>query len=244
MRPHCNSPFRFLRQLNDAPHIVKAFKGDDTHLPQRIAEYYFRSDTPIDRFIRELIDTHATSYNELLESLEVFGHIRKVLRKPHILDLCCGHGLVGTLFALLERRVHRVTLLDTRIPDSLASVLNAAIRIGPWVKDKVSVHQAEIDQAQPHLTRDTAVTAIHACGTLTDRALDLASENRSSVAVMPCCGHQKNPETPAVIYRELGVKLGVDVDRTHQLSAKGYRVIWRYLPEEITTMNRLIIGKT
>ena len=82
----------------------------------------------------------------------------------------------------------------------------------------------------------------HGCGALTDQTLDLAIAMKGHVAVMPCCCHPKRPEAPEVMYRELGVKDGVDVDRTYRLNSAGYRVLWRYIPEDITPMNRIILG--
>ena len=62
------------------------------------------------------------------------------------------------------------------------------------------------------------------------------------VAVMPCCCHPRSPDAPAVLYRELGVKDGVDIHRTYRLNDAGYAVQWKYIAEDITPMNRIIVG--
>ena len=42
---------------------------------------------------------------ELVEAFEFFAAVRKDLRARSLADLCAGHGLVGVLFALHERRL-------------------------------------------------------------------------------------------------------------------------------------------
>ena len=60
------------------------------------------------------------------ESVEFFTHVRKkwrqnVKRRPassHVVDVCCGHGFTGLLFAIFERECTLVTLLDRQRPNS------------------------------------------------------------------------------------------------------------------------------
>ena len=47
---------------------------------------------------------------------------------------------------------------------------------------------------------------------------------------------------PAARQAELGTRLAFDIDRTYRLEAAGYRVRWDAIPEEITPMNRVLIG--
>ena len=51
-----------------------------------------------------------------------------------MLDLACGHGLAGLLFAALERTVEKVVLVDARRPACFDAIFEAVVRAAPWVK--------------------------------------------------------------------------------------------------------------
>ena len=234
--------FNFLRSLNDAPSCARTYGGNSHVFPSKIIDLYFATDRLTDRFIRGLVESHATKWKEILESFEFFYQTRKYLRRPSLADICCGHGLIGILFALLEEQVEEVRLADSEIPPSLERVLEIAIGLGPWVKEKVKISEAGIEAIQSQVPSGTAIVSAHGCGSLTDRTLDLAMAVDGPVAVMPCCCHPRSPDAPQVLYRELGVKDGVDVHRTYRLNEAGYEVLWKYIPEEVTPMNRIIVG--
>jgi hypothetical protein len=234
--------FRFLTSLNEAPSRARTYGGSSHVFPAKVVERYFASDRLTDRFIRALIDGHAIRWKEILESFEFFYQTRKYLRRSSMADVCCGHGLIGILFALLEEKVEKVLLADIEIPPKLPSILDIAIRLGPWVKEKITISKAEIEALHSQVSPGTAIVSAHGCGSLTDQALDLAISVGGPVAAMPCCCHPRSPDAPAILYRELGVKDGVDVHRTYRLNDAGYEVLWKYIPEEITPMNRIILG--
>lgn len=234
--------FSLLRSLNGAPEQVRAYSGGSHVFPSRLVEEYFSSGRLTDRFIRELVFGHVIKWKEILECFEFFDQTRKYLRRSSMVDVCCGHGLVGILFALLEKEVEQVRLTDTRIPASLPRVLETAIGLGAWVEEKVQFSEAAIGDLSSQIPRGTAVLSVHGCGGLTDQAIELAMGVDGPVAVMPCCCHPRSPDAPEVLYRELGVKDGVDVHRTYRLNDAGYQVLWRYIPEDVTPMNRIILG--
>lgn len=202
--------FSLLRSLNNAPERMRTYRGDSHVFPAKIVERYFASDRLTDRFIRELVNGHVIKWKEILESFEFFEQTRKYLRRPSLADVCCGHGLIGILYALLEEKVEKVQLADTTIPPNFAPVLDLATRLGPWVKEKVEVLEVGIEAMQSKIPSTTAVISAHGCGSLTDQALDLAMGVDGPVAVMPCCCHPRSPDAPEVLYRELGVKDGVE----------------------------------
>ena len=234
--------FSFLTSLNDAPARTRTYGGAFHVFPAKVIERYFASDRLTDRFIRALVDGHAIRWKEILESFEFFYQTRKYLRRSSMADVCCGHGLIGILFALLEEKVEEVRLADVKIPPKLPSILDIAIRLGPWVKEKVRVSEEEIEALQSQLSPKTAVVSAHGSGSLTDRAQDLAIAVGGPVAVMSCCCHPRSPDAPAILYREFGGKDGVDIHRTYRLNEAGYEVLWKYIPEDITPMNRIIMG--
>ena len=134
------------------------------------------------------------------------------------------------------------SLIDETLPPSTERVLEVACELAPWVRDKMTLVEARIAEGGVELPRETGVVAVHACGALTDDAIDLAIDLGGPVAVMPCCCHPKSPDAPQVLYQELGVRDGVDTHRTYRLHQAGYNVKWRYVAEDITPMNRVIIG--
>lgn len=234
--------FEFLRALNGAPEEARTYGGKSHVFPGKIVGQYFNSDRLTDRLIQNLVAGHVMRWKEILESFEFYGLARKQSRRTSVVDMCCGHGLTGVLFALLEKSVERVELVDESLPPCISRVVETAIQLGPWVKEKVSVSERGIGESQSQVPMGTAVLAVHACGSLTDQVLDLAIGVAGPVAVTPCCGHPRNDEAPQVLYRELGAKDGVDVHRTYRLNDAGYEVQWRYIPESVTPMNRTILA--
>ena len=231
--------FRFLRPFNEAP--TRLLASSRSALRQRVGAY-FREDTLQDKFVRALAAEGAVPIKEVAESCEFFARVRRHLRAPCLADLCCGHGLVGLLFALFERRVERVFLLDQRRPPLFDKVLAAATRVGPWVPDKVTYREAPLAGAADLLPPGTSVAATHACGVLTDRCLDCAVAVGGAVAVMPCCYPDRACPAPPTLHQHLGVPLAFDVHRTYRLEADGYYVRWSAIPAAITPMHRIIIG--
>lgn len=207
-----------------------------------MAERIFNSDSLQDRYVRELALEKTLPLKEVLESFEFFARARKHVRTRCVADLCCGHGLTGILFALFERTVERAVLIDREQPPSHAKALAAAIRVGPWVADKVEYQTARMQDVSQYIEPKTSVIAAHACGTLTDHCIDCAIEAAGAVALMPCCYPDRDCQAPAALQLSLGSRLAFDIDRTYRLEAAGYRVRWDAIPKEITPMNRVLIG--
>lgn len=201
---------------------------------------HFPDDGLPDRVARALINRRAIPLKELFESFEFFERTRRRLRAPVMADLCCGHGLTGVLFALFERSVERVVLLDRHQPDSARAVLDAVAEVAPWVDAKVDWIETDVEQAS--LPQGTSVIALHACGVRTDRCLDAAIEARGAVAVMPCCYAQTGAGAPRALHKALGIVMATDIHRTYRLEAEGYQVDWSAIPEAITPMHRILIG--
>jgi len=203
---------------------------------------HFPSEGMPDRFARALARARAVPIKEVFESFEFFGRVRKRVRAPIVADLCAGHGLTGILFALFERSVERVVLLDQRRPASFETVLEAAISVGPWVQGRVEYKTANLRDAVDVLEPGTSIVGVHACGLHTDRCLAIATELGSSVAVMPCCYPYRHCPAPATLVQHLGGELAYDVDRTYRMERQGYRVRWDAIPTAITPMARILVA--
>lgn len=231
--------FRFLRAF-EAPQVAQ-HAGSRARLRPRDAER-FAGDGLVERFARELAHERAVPVKELCEAGEVFMRTREDLRARVMADLCAGCGLLGVLFALFEREVEEVHLLDRAPPPSLERVLAAATRVGPWVRDKVHVHRALLRDAPRIVPEAARLVAIHACGRRTDAVLDLARERHVPVAVLPCCHPAAGNPAPPALRRALGEALALDVHRTYRLEQARFAVRWHEIPAAITPMNRLLVG--
>lgn len=195
-----------------------------------------------DRFARALCELHALPFKEVLEAFEFFARCRKAIRGTEVLDACCGHGLAGVLFALFERDVQRVVLVDRHRPRSFDRIVEAADRVAPWVRPKLHYAECDIKRAKGHVQEGASVLAVHACGLRTDKALALALATRGPFAAMPCCRPHRLHPAPEGLKRALGPDLAIDVDRTYTLQNAGYRVRWDSVPAAITSHPRMLIA--
>lgn len=232
-------PFRFLKQF-DEPDFAKKTGCRDR---LRVSDTrWFPGDNLSSVFARAMCEQKAIPFKEVLESFEFYACVRNRVRATSVADLCCGHGLVGIVFAMFERTVERVLLIDKVRPASFDLVLAAATEVAPWVTQKIQFVECELKNARDHLEPGESIVGVHACGERTDTCIDHAIELRGSVAVLPCCRHHAPYPSPPCLKQELGGDLAIDVDRTYRLHGAGYRVKWDSIPASITPMNRVLIG--
>lgn len=194
----------------------------------------FPGDDAWSRLARELADRQALSIKEVFESIEFYVRVADRLRASRVADLFCGHGLVGLLFAAAGSDT---LLMDKRVPTARNLALQAVEAVWPGTRDRVRYESRVRD-----LASGTAVVAVHACGPRSDQAIAAAVACGGDVAVMPCCYPNDAPGPPAVRHA-LGRELAWDVHRTYQLEAKGYKVRWDAIPDAITPMNRILVGR-
>ena len=204
--------------------------------------HWFSTESAVDRFARALCQRSALVMKEFCESFEFFTRTRRKMRASTVTDLCCGHGLTGILFALFERDVERVDLVDQKCPLSFERIYDAAIEVAPWVKRKVQFHTVGINHFEPK--SGSSIIGIHACGSRTDRCIDMAINLMTPVALMPCCHSSVSYGLrPRAFDETLGTPLAIDIDRTYRLRNSGYDVDWKAIPRVVTPMNRIIIAK-
>jgi len=232
--------FRFLKQFNEELFAKKISCRDRL---RKSDTRWFPGEYLSSEFARALCNRRAVPFKEVLESFEFYGCVRKWMRKsPKLADLCCGHGLVGIAFALFERSVEEVTLVDRVRPASFDAVLEAANDVAPWVAKKVRYIESPLKKAQQHLDRGTGILGVHACGTRSDQCLDLATALSGSLSILPCCRDYSTHKSPPVLKQMLDGDLAVDIDRTYKLFEAGYHVRWDHIPRSITPMNRVIVA--
>ncbi len=205
----------------------------------------FPSESLPDRLARALLERRAIMLKELLESFELYARVRKRVRRPTMMDLCCGHGLTGLLFALCERSVTRVILTDERRPRCYEQVYAAVVQVGPWVAEKVTFREAPLEglsARDAEIPRDCGTLIVHGCGSLTDRGLEIGIRSGGPIAAMPCCYKTATRTAPLGLEHALGRILAADIARTYRLHDAGYHVDWSAIPEAITPMNRILVA--
>ncbi|MEX1024121.1 MAG: hypothetical protein WD226_03505 [Planctomycetota bacterium] len=208
---------------------ARAFPGDGLH----------------ERFARALGARKAVRFKEVLEAIEFFAVVRKRVRRPVMVDLCAGHGLVGILFAMYERSVERVVLVEPTPPGNRSRVLEAAAEVAPWVPAKLELVNERVEHVSDRLVTahpGAALVAVHACGLLTDRAIELGTRLGGPLGLLPCCRPHSRSPAPAGLALALGADVAFDVDRTYRLERAGYSVRWTDVPAAITPMNRVLVA--
>ena len=231
--------FRILRQFDD-PHYTKKISCRDR---LRVSDTrWFPGDYLSSEFARALCRRRAIPFKEVLESFEFFACISKKMRAANVADICCGHGLVGILLAMFERKVAKVKLVDKVRPESFETVLAAAVEVAPWVAEKVEYLECKLENARDQLAENTTIIGVHACGERTDLCIEHAIALRGRVAVLPCCRHHRSHPSPPCLKQVLGGDVAIDVDRTYRLYEAGYHVRWDAIPAAITPMNRVLSG--
>lgn len=237
-RPHVERPaFRAYRQFND-PHL-RPMAGAQVR-PFAQPTRFFPSEGIADKIARKLGERKLLNVKEITESFEFFQRVRHRVSREAVADLCCGHGLVGMLFGLLERKVERVYLVDLKFPASSLKLQEALCELGPWLGPKVTRLERSVKGVAPLLPQGAGVVAVHACGARTDWSLQAARALGGPLAVMPCCYAQQTYKGPDALRRHLGAGLSIDIQRTYDLEALGYQVSWQEVPPEVTPMNRVL----
>lgn len=240
LAPPFDRAFKALRQFNTGPGRALAGRRD------RLApkwDHHFPGDAHLHRLARALTARYAIDMKEFCEAVEFFARTRRAVRRPVVADLFCGHGFVGLLFALFERTVERVVLVDRSRPPSHSTLLDAVAEVGPWVADKVEYRVQNI-RHHVELPPGAGVVAVHACGPRTDRAIKSAIRCGGPVAVMPCCHSTSSyHHRPTAFDEAISTELSIDIDRTYRLEGAGYAAEWTAIPRAISPRNRIIVGR-
>ncbi len=204
------------------------------------AQCHYPSPSAFDRIARTVCRVGRIPRKELYESWEIVKRVRRHLRGTRIIDLACGHGLVAYALAVIMPSVPEIIAVDRRLPPSAALLRDAMEAEWPSLAERVRLQQGDV-RSVPVLENDIVVCA-HGCGSLTDRALDLALDAGADVAVLPCCSDHSRLDDGG-LRGWLGGDLAIDVVRAVRLRDAGYKVWTQHIPAEITPKNRLLMGR-
>lgn len=240
-----NASFKVFRQFNRED--TAQFAGVRGRFDRRALEF-FEGDGFPEKIARAIIRREAIVAKELFESFEFFQRVRRSVRRKIIIDVSAGHGLTGLVFAAMEREVEHVYLVDPHRPKSSHDLAEAIFECAPWAEKKVTWIEKKIQRVRDDIPvdaspEDIGIIGVHACGILTDHAIDLALDLRAPIAVLPCCYAQTAASAPAALTDWLGAEITTDIHRTYRMEEAGYDVVWSAIPRVITPKNRIMIGR-
>ncbi len=199
----------------------------------------FEGETLFARLARTVCRAECLPRKELYEAWEVARRVRRRMRGGRVVDLAAGHGLLAWTLILLDDTTPGALCVDTRRPKSAARLEEVLVERWPRLEGRVQFQEARIRDAD--LNPGDLAASVHGCGTLTDEVLDAAIVARARVAVMPCC-HALGRCDSGRLEGWVDGPLAVDLTRAARLRAAGYRVHTSRIPDEITPMNRLLMG--
>ncbi|MCE8015568.1 methyltransferase [Halomonas sp. MCCC 1A17488] len=124
------------------------------------------------------------------QQVEAFARHLRLSPQDRLLDWCAGKGHLAR--ALARRHDVAVTALEWQ-----ATLCQEGRRLATIQRASVHMQQQDVMAAEAgrHFSPRTHVVALHACGDLHLRLLELAAAAGSSVSLAPCCYHRTREET-------------------------------------------------
>jgi SAM-dependent methyltransferase len=201
---------------------------------------FYTGDTLFDHLARTLCRAGVLPKKELFEAWEVARRVRRLHRGGRVIDLAAGHGLLAYVMLLLDDTSPRALAIDERKPESAEKIARELVAEWPRLEGRVEYVERSID-GELSFERDDLLVSAHACGTLTDRVLELAIASQARVAVLPCCHAFEGAETGGLT-GWIDPPLAIDVMRARRLAEAGFEVRTQQIPAEISPKNRLLIA--
>ena len=202
--------------------------------------HLFSAETLFDRIARAVCQAGCLPRKELYEAWETARRVRRRFRGGRVVDMACGHGLLAQIMLLLDNDSPEALAVDLRLPQSAATLAAALLADWPRLAGRIHFEQKGIERIA--LTANDLVVSAHACGSLTDRVLEMAVAAGARVAVLPCC-HDLEAGDSGGLQGWMDGALAIDATRAARLRAAGYRVHTQTIPTEITPKNRLLLAE-
>ena len=199
----------------------------------------FPGETLFDRVGRAVCHAGCLPRKELYEAWETARRVRRLFRGGRIVDLAAGHGLLAQLMLILDDTSPGALAVDAVVPPSAATLHDALVERWPRLAGRMAFVASPLDRVD--ILPGDVVVSIHACGTLTDRVLQLATIARARVAVLPCC-HDRAVCDAGALSGWMDDALAIDAVRARRLASQGYQIWTQRIPADITPQNRLLIG--
>ncbi len=199
----------------------------------------FPGDTLFERIARAVCRAGTLPGKELFEAWEVARRVRRRFRGGRVVDLACGHGLLAHIMLLLDDSSPKAVAVDLDFNENTRRLSQIIIDRWPRLRDRIHFTRSRIEDFVVEPT--DLVVSVHACGQLTDTIIDKAASAGTRLAVLPCCHDTKTGDLGGMD-GWLDGPLAIDVTRAARLKTRGYTVITRTIPAEITPKNRLLMA--
>ncbi len=199
----------------------------------------FPGDTLFDRLGRTVCQAGCLPRKELYEAWEMARRVRRLFRGSRVLDFGGGHGLLAHVMLVLDNTSPAALVVDKTLPPSTAKLHDVLVGGWPRLAGRITFVDGTLDEVE--ILETDVVVSSHACGSLTDRILERASDSRARIAVLPCC-HDLDAGDDGGVSGWIDGAAAIDIVRATRLAGKGYRIWTQTIPSEITPKNRLLIG--
>ncbi len=198
----------------------------------------------VDEIGRALCKAECLPRKELHEAYEVSRLVTERFSaggsrvSGRVLALCAGFGVLGQVMLLVDDNITEVIAADPWLAKNHPRVHTALVAAFPRLQNRVEFALTPL--AKVEIEPGDLVVSAHACGSLTDDVIDRAVDANARLAVMPCCHRTRGR---ADLVGSANPALALDESRVEQLRARGYEVWMERIPEEVSPMNRLILGQ-
>jgi len=172
--------------------------------------------------------------------------IHKLETRSSVLEVGCGKGIFAAQIAVETNR--RVTGIDKD-----ENLINRA-------REDYQSIESLFFESQDAFTyypqeRIETVISLHTCGTLTDRVIDLAAQNKADLVAVPCCYGLLERSLPSdfprsftlrkmrKIYREEVIKNAASLENVSDASSSGQEVLLRDIYRLLVNFDRMLYLK-
>lgn len=218
---------------------MKHLNRSSHNILNRYTAKRLEGDTLFARLARTVCEAECLPRKEFFEAWETARRTRRVMRGGPVLELAAGHGLLSAMMLILDDTSPAAVCVDIEKPQSHRRLMAVLVERWPRLKGRIEYRQGRVEETAAK--GNELVISVHACGTLTDRVMDVALAAGSRLAVLPCCHDLKRCDTGGLTGWMDG-PLAVDAARVARLRAEGYRVMTTAIPDDITPKNRLLLG--
>ena len=243
-----------LRRTLYTPPLARAEKvGGRTKLRPRDKDFFAQKPPGLFREAALVVcDLGLMPRKELYECWEVASRVHAHFpTAPAVADLAAGHGLLAWMLLLQGRSSgRRVVCVDKRMPASAEAVAAAFTARWPDLEGRALYVEGDLARVAPD--EDTLLTALHACGPLTDAVLALSIRAGCAAAVVPCCHSLRKFDPPPelgldadalkVAAAAVGAVDAIDACRAARLRAHGFEVSMAHVDPRITPYNKILLS--
>lgn len=208
-------------------------------LNRRHVEHY-PDDTLFHRIARAVCEAECLPRKELYEAWETAKRVRRHMRGGPVLELAAGHGLLAAILLILDDSSPQARCVDIKQPPSFETLGQTLERHWPRLKNRIHFIEGPLEDVK--VETGSLVASVHACGSLTDRVLEVAMGADCRVAVLPCC-HDLETCDMGSLDGWMDGPLAVDATRAARLRQAGYQVRTALIPADITPKNHLLMGR-